>query len=91
MYLHLWKKRVFITVMTNGIMIDSEMLAFFREYPPVAVQISLYGSNEEGYLRVTGHRGYEKAVAAIWGLTELNIPVHVAVTPSKAMGDDMIN
>lgn len=91
LYLHLWKKRVFITVMTNGILLGSDMLAFFREYPPADVQISLYGSNEDGYLRVTGHRGFEKAVAAIQGLTEMNIPVHVAVTPSKAMGDDMIN
>lgn len=91
LYLYLWKKRVFISVMTNGTLLDRDMLAFFQKYPPVDVQISLYGSNEDGYLRVTGHRGFEKAVAAVRGLTEVNIPVRVAVTPSSYMGDDVVN
>ncbi|MBQ3504436.1 MAG: radical SAM protein [Oscillospiraceae bacterium] len=91
LYLHLWKKRVFITVMTNGTMVNGDILGFFQKYPPADVQISLYGSSEENYLRVTGHRGFEKAVTAIRGFTELKIPVHVAVTPSRYMGDDVIN
>lgn len=91
LYLHLWKKRVFITVMTNGILVNEDILEFFKKYPPADVQISLYGSSEDGYLRVTGHRGFEKAVGAIHALMKLNIPVHVAVTPSSYMQDDVIN
>ena len=91
LYLHLWNKRVLITVMTNGTLIDDQYLAFFEKYPPVDFQISLYGSCEEGYRNVTGHHGFEKAVRAIRALMNLKIPVHVAVTPSSYMRDDFIN
>ena len=91
LYLHLWNKRIFITVMTNGILIDDQYLAFFEKYPPAEFQISLYGSSEEGYRKVTGHQGFEKAVGAIRALMKLKIPVHVAVTPSSYMRDDFMN
>ena len=91
LYLHLWKKRVMITLMSNGTLITKEYQDFFRKFPPADVQISLYGSNEENYLRVTGHQGFEKAMDAIRWLTEIKIPVHVAVTPSKYMKDDFMN
>lgn len=91
LYMHLWKKRVFISILTNGLLLSEENIALFKKYPPADVQISLYGSSEEKYLCVTGHRGFEKAVASIRALTKLNIPVHVAVTPSTYMGDDVIN
>lgn len=91
LYLHLWNKRVMIAVLTNGTLLNEDYLEFFREYPPAEVQISLYGSCEEGYLAVTGHHGFQRAVDAIKGLTEAHIPVHVAVTPSSYMKDDFIN
>ena len=88
LYLHLWKKGVKVKVFTNGILLDREYVAFFKAYPPEMVQISLYGSDEEGYLRVTGHRGFEKAVAAIRGLMDAGINLRVVTTPSRYMGDD---
>lgn len=91
LYLHLWNKRIFITVMTNGTLIDDQYLAFFEKYPPAEFQISLYGSSEEGYRKVTGHSGFEKAVSAIRALMKLKIPVHVAVTASSYMRDDFIH
>lgn len=91
LYLHLWKKRVYITVFTNGILLNSDYLDFFKKYKPQKVQISLYGSSEEGYLNVTGHRGFEKAVCAIRSLVEAGIPVQVALTPSSYMKDDYIS
>lgn len=91
LYLYLWKKRVYITVMTNGLLVNDDLLDLFKKYPPADVQISLYGSSEEGYLRVTGHHGFERAVGAIRAIMNLKIPVHVAVTPSSYMRDDIIN
>lgn len=91
LYLHLWNKRVMVAVLTNGTLLNEEYLELFRKHPPVEVQVSLYGSNEEGYLNVAGHRGFEKAKKAIQALTEMGIPVHVAVTPSKYMKDDFLN
>ncbi len=91
LYLHLWNKRVMISVLTNGTLLSEDYLEFFKEYPPVDFQISLYGSSEENYLRVTGHHGFEKAIGAIHSLTQARIPVHVAVTPSKYMKDDFVD
>ena len=80
LYLHLWNRGVFLTVFTNGILLDEEYVAFFKTYKPRNVQISLYGSSEAGYEQVTGHRGFAKAVAAIRSLMECGITVQVAVT-----------
>ena len=91
LYLHLWKKRVYITVFSNGVMLNDDYVEFFRTHKPSKVQISLYGSNEEGYVNVTGHRGFEKAVSAIRNLMAAGITVQVAVTPSSYMKDDYIS
>lgn len=90
LYLHLWNKGVFLTVFTNGILLNEDYLEFFKRYKPKKIQISLYGSSERGYLHVTGHQGFKKAVSAIRGLMEVNIPVKVALTPSRDMKDDYI-
>ena len=91
LYLHLWNKRVQITIFTNGTLINDDYVAFFKKYPPELVRISLYGSSEEGYRKVTGHEGFNKAVSAIRKLMAENIPVGVSVTPSVYMKDDFIN
>ena len=90
LYLHLWNKRVYLTVFSNGILLDEDYVMFFKTYPPRKVQISLYGTSEDGYLKVTGHRGFERAVAAIRNLMSAGIPVQVALTPSSYIKDDYI-
>ena len=91
LYLYLWKKRVYLTVFTNGIALNEDWVVFFKTYKPRKIQISLYGSSEEGYRNVTGHRGFEKAVCAIRSLMAAGIPVQVAVTPSSYMKEDYIS
>lgn len=91
LYLHLWKKRIFVTVLTNGTLINDEYVDFFKTYPPDMIQISLYGSSEDGYLRVTGHKGFEKTIASITALQNAGIDVRVAITPSKYMKEDFID
>lgn len=91
LYLHLYNKRVMVTVLTNATLINEEYVAFFKEYKPDVIQISLYGSNEEGYRNVTGHEGYKKTTWAIRALMDAGIDVKVAVTPSSYMKDDYIN
>lgn len=90
LYLHLWNKKVMITVMSNGTMLDADYVEFFKTYTPEMIQISLYGSSEDGYLQLAGHKGFEKATAAIDALIEAGIDVHIAVTPCRYMTDDFI-
>lgn len=91
LYLHLWNKHIFIIVLTNGTLINDDYVEFFKTYPPDYIQVSLYGSSEEGYLSVCGHKGFEKAVSAIEALQDAGIDVRIAVTPSKYMKDDFLN
>ena len=91
LYLHLWKKGVKVSVLTNGLLMTQEYVEFFKTYKPEMIQISLYGSDEKGYLRVTGHEGFEKVVTAIRSLMEAKVNVRVATTPSRYMGEDYMN
>lgn len=91
LYLHLWNKSVRISIFTNGTLIDDDYIEFFKNYPPAKIRISLYGSNEEAYLKVTGHTGFKKATSAYKKLLASNIPVGIAVTPSSYMKDDYMN
>ena len=91
LYLHLWNKQVMITVMTNGTLLNEEYVQFFKTYKPEMVQISIYGSNEEGYINLAGHKGFEKAVTAAKKLMEADIDVRMVVTPNKYMLDDYLN
>ncbi|MBE6941577.1 MAG: radical SAM protein [Ruminococcaceae bacterium] len=90
LYLHLWNKNVLITVMTNATLLDAEYVEFFKTYPPELVQISLYGSCEEGYLSLTGHKGFQKATTAVLALQDAGINVRAVATPSRYMTDDYI-
>lgn len=90
LYLHLWNKKVMITVMTNGTMLNEDYVEFFKTYPPELIRISLYGSSEEGYLSLTGHKGFERATAAVEALMAAGIDVNVVTTPSRYMTDDYI-
>lgn len=92
LYLYLWNKNLFVTVQTNGTLINEDYVEFFKTYPPDKIQISLYGCNEEGYIRVTGHKGFERTVSSIRALMDAGITVFVSITPTAYLkGDDYIN
>ena len=91
LYLYLWNKHIYITVMSNGTLLNDDYIEFFKKYRPDMIQISIYGSNEEGYLNVTGHTGFNKTLNAINALSDAGIDVRVVTTPNKYMGDDFIS
>ncbi len=61
-YLYLKKKGFLVTVFTNGILIDEKIIKLFKEYPPVTVDISLYGSNDKTHDNLTQTKGMLKKV-----------------------------
>lgn len=46
-----------VTIFSNGTLIDDDVLALFEDFPPHAVEISLYGASEKTYEKITGVRG----------------------------------
>ena len=78
-----------VSVLTNGYLIDEEWIQFFQKNKPMAMQITLYGQNEDVYERVTGQRGFTKVTENIRKMMEAELPVSLAVTPSKYLGNDI--
>lgn len=53
-YKHLKSRGVFVEIYTNGYQLTDEMLELFKKYPPYAVEVSIYGIEENDFKRVTG-------------------------------------
>lgn len=61
-YMYAKRKGFIIELFSNGFGITDEIISMLKKYPPLLVDISLYGSNEETYRNVTGIRGAFKRV-----------------------------
>ena len=91
LYLYLHGLGCELRVLTNGALLDDKWIAFFKAHPPILIQISLYGGDEETYERVTGHRMFSVVSSNIRKAIEAEFPVAVAVTPSRYMGNGVLD
>ena len=74
----------FITLQTNGSLLKNEILDLFEKYPPRAVKISLYGTDNETYEKVCRIKnGFSKVDAGIQDLKKMNIPLELVSTIIK--------
>ena len=55
-YRYIRKKGIFVEVFTNGSLITEEIITLFLEYPPINIDITVYGASDETYYKVTGLR-----------------------------------
>lgn len=77
-YLYAKKKGFIIEIYTNGALINDEIMNIFGKYPPLLVDISLYGACEETYQKVTGVSGaFDKVIHNIKFLLNAGIRVSV--------------
>jgi radical SAM protein with 4Fe4S-binding SPASM domain len=69
-YLHARRLGLLLTVFTNGTLLDDRAADLLAEYPPFALEITLYGMSDDTYQKTTGfpgrftrvRRGVERAV-----------------------------
>lgn len=87
LYLFLRNRGIEVGILSNGLLMDSEMVEFFRANPPAIVQITLYGASEEAYERVTGKRAFARVMENLQSLRKAGIPLTIAVTPNEFMTD----
>ena len=90
-YLNLFNKGGRVSVLPNGSLLTDEYIDFFSKYKPRQLQISLYGSSNDVYERVTGSRSYDKIRKVLKALLEQKINLRVAVTPNRFLLDDVEN
>ena len=76
LYLQLRKMGLFISINSNGTMLNDEWLEFFRQNPPAKFNITLYGGSNETYERLCGNpRGFDQIKAAIEKLQAARIEI----------------
>lgn len=88
-YLYLRGMGVKPSIKTNGILLNQKRIDFFKKYPPRGITISLYGSCNEAYLNVAGHAVFDTVYDNLMQLKNTDIPVDIAITPSKYMYNDL--
>lgn len=91
-YLYAKKKGFLIAIFTNGYLLDDELLELFLEYPPLEIDISLYGSNDDMYEKVTGIKGaFTKIHNAIVKYKKNGIFISAKTPVLTLMKDDLSN
>lgn len=89
-YMYLRSLGCQIAVLTNGYLLDEKRIAFFREYMPVRIQVTLYGWNDDVYERVTGRRAFTIVSENIRKAVAAGLPMGLNVTPSAYLGEDAL-
>ena len=72
-----------VSVNSNGSLIDSDWLDFFRSEPPFRFNITLYGAGNESYEALCGRPAFTKVTENIRALKEIGVGVkmNVSMTP----------
>ncbi len=90
-YSYLHNKGVILSINTNASLMSNELVDFLLLNRPERIQISLYGTSNDAYERVTGRKAFDRVDHSICMLLDAGLPVEIAVTPSIYMYDDFAN
>lgn len=75
-YMYAKKKGFLVELFTNGLLFNDEIINVLKEYPPLLVDISIYGANEETYQKVTRTKGsFERVMNNCKKLKEAGVRV----------------
>ena len=88
LYLYLRSLGVRTGIKTNGVLLKEKM-DLFRRFPPSEITVSLYGSSNEAYQRVTGHAVFDTVYEGLTLLRDAEYPVSIAITPSRYLYEDL--
>jgi radical SAM protein with 4Fe4S-binding SPASM domain len=56
-YLHAKSIGIVPTLFTNATLVDEDIVAFWKQYPPRSIEVTIYGHTEATYEAVTGVKG----------------------------------
>lgn len=75
-YMYAKKKGFIIELFTNAYLITPKIVETLKKYPPLLVDVSIYGSNNETYEAITGIKGaYSKVIQNCKMLKEAGVRV----------------
>lgn len=61
-YKYVRKNGIFVEIFTNGALINDSIIDLFKEYPPMNIDITVYGASDETYRSVAGVKDGFKTV-----------------------------
>jgi radical SAM protein with 4Fe4S-binding SPASM domain len=89
-YLHLKKRGLLLSLFTNGTMITPRIADLLAEWPPLLVEISIYGSTPAVYEQVTGvPHSYRHCIQGIELLLDRKIRLRLKTVPMTLNVADM--
>jgi MoaA/NifB/PqqE/SkfB family radical SAM enzyme len=75
-YKYAKQKGLLITLFTNAVLINGNIADFLADYPPLSIEISLYGNTKNTYEKITGSPGsFERCLRGIRLLMERGMDV----------------
>lgn len=82
-YTELRKLGLLISINTNASLLTDELMELFKKYPPVRINISLYGGCNETYRNLCGVNAYDTVTRNILRLKEagMDVKINCSVTP----------
>ena len=92
LYLELSKMGFLIHILSNGYLIDENVMEWLSEYPPFSVRFTLYGTTNAVYESVCGVKdGFDRVSHAIDLMKASGIPFHMVGTVVKENAEDLKN
>ena len=91
LYLWLHSLGCEVAVLTNGFLMDEKRIEFFKAHRPYAIQVTLYGQNDDVYERVTGQRAFGTVMRHMRLAMEAELPLNISITPNRFLGADVLD
>jgi len=89
-YRHMKRRGLLLMVYTNGTMITERIADLLADYPPVRIEISLYGVTRGTYRAVTGHDALERCLRGIRRLLDRGLKVKLKSVVTTANYDEFV-
>lgn len=81
LYEELSKMGFLITILSNGYLVDENVISWLKDNPPYMLRFTLYGASDETYKEVCGVKdGFARVSHAIELVQEAEIPFHMVGT-----------
>ena len=89
-YIALQSMGFFITINSNGTLIDEKVMEWLRDYPPARINITMYGASDETYKKLCMFsQGFTRVTRGIRLLLDAGIDVKVNFTVTSYNKGDM--
>lgn len=92
LYIYAKEKGFLIDLMTNGSLINEEIVSVFKKYPPHSVSVTVYGTSEEDYQIFTGNRNnFKKVMCGLEQLKQNNVEFNIRTVATKSLYNSIKN